>query len=353
MTRVLGRSLVAGLAAVLVAATMMAAPAQAQARSRGTDVVSRAVNFPVANLNRTLSLCLPDGETYTVRARLVGPRSEVLGADADRINVLVHDGATGGWFWNLRRHPAYDYAGSLARQGETSLVIDRLGYDRSPLPHGTSTCLGADAEMLHQIVQHLRSGNYEFADPGNGTTPAAQHVVVHGHGLGASIAQVEEAHYRDVEGLVLMSWTDTGHSPLAVDLASRQSATCLQGAGYARFAPTAATFRNGMFATAPRGVQRTAAGLANADPCGDVLSLATNLVASRLAAAQVTPPVLLLYGDKDAYTRDAGPARQAASYLSAESVTTHVTKGTGSALPLEASAPATRTRVLRWLRGLN
>ena len=150
-----------------------------------------------------------------------------------------------------------------------------------------------------------------------------------------------------------MSWTDTGHSPLAVDLASRQSATCLQGAGYARFAPTAATFRNGMFATAPRGVQRTAARLANADPCGDVLSLATNLVASRLAAAQVTPPVLLLYGDKDAYTRDGAAARQAASYLSAESVTTDVVKGAGSALPLEASAPATRTRVLRWLRSLN
>ena len=353
----LGKVLVASLVGGLVSALMIgvapapggAAPA-AGAGGDGSDVVSRQVVFAAENTNTSSVVCVPDDRTYRLRARLVGPRSEVLGADADRINVLVHDATTGGWFWNLRKHPAYDYAGRLARKGETSLVLDRLGYDSSPLSDGKDTCLGAQAGMLHQVVQHLRSGHYTFTDPSNGSTPAAQHVVVHGHSLGASIAQVEAGTYDDVDALVLMSWTDLGHTRPAVDGASHQSASCLSGRGYAPFASSATQFRRGLFATAPAAVQRTASRKRNPDPCGDVLSLSTNLLGSRLAAAQVEAPVLLLFGGRDAYTRDGAAAHQVASYTSSVKVTTHLAKGSGNALPLERSAPQTRQRVERWLR---
>jgi pimeloyl-ACP methyl ester carboxylesterase len=336
-------ALVATLALVVPSS---AGPAPA---GRGSDVLARDVVFEVENANTTPVACRPDNRSYRLRGRLVGPRSEVAGADADRINVLVHDTTTGAWFWHLRRHPAYDYATQLARRGETSLVLDRLGYDRSPLRDGRATCLGAHADMLHQVVQHLRSGAYRFTGTDDGT-PAAQHVVVHGHSLGASIAQVEAATFDDVDGLVLMSWADSGPSREAVEAASRQSATCLQGREYAPFTTSRAAFRRGLFVTAPPRVQATASRLRNSDPCGDVLSYSSNLLTSGLTASRVEAPVLLLFGTRDAYTSEGAARRQAASFSSARSVRTRLVRGAGNALPLERSAPQTRALVGRWLR---
>ena len=219
MARPVRLVLTAVLAGVL--ATLLSGPPAAASpnEARPRQVVERAVVFEVSNVNSTSVACVADGETYQLRGRLVGPRNEVLGADADRVNVLVHDTATGGWFWNLRQHPRYDYATQLARRGETSLVLDRLGYDRSPLADGNATCLGAQADMLHQVVQHLRSAKYAFANS-DARAPSAQRVVLHGHSLGASIAQVEAATYDDVDALVVMSWADNGPSQFAVDAAS-------------------------------------------------------------------------------------------------------------------------------------
>ena len=339
-------TLVAGVLAALPAAST-AAPSEPRDARAGKGI-SRSVVFEVQNVNGTTVACRPDGDSYRLRGRLVGPRSEVHGADADRINALVHDTSTGGWFWNLRKHPRYDYATQLAARGETSLVLDRLGYDRSPLADGNATCLGAQADMLHQVVQKLRSGNYRFTHDEN-STPSAQHVVVHGHSLGASIAQVEAATYDDVAALVLMSWADSGPSQLALDAASRQSATCLQGKDYAPFATTRGSFRAGLFATAPGKVQASASRLRNPDPCGDVLSYASNQLTSGLSAGEVEAPVLLLFGGRDALTRDGAPRQQADSYSSSESVTLHVSKRAGNALPLEKSAPRTQQRVGDWL----
>lgn len=345
--RLVVTTLVAGVLAALPAGST-ATPAEPR-DARAGKVVSRAVVFEVQNVNSTAVACRPDGDSYQLRGRLVGPRSEVLAADADRINALVHDTSTGGWFWNLRKHPRYDYATQLAARGETSVVLDRLGYDRSPLEDGNATCLGAQADMLHQVVQKLRSGTYRFARDAERKTPSAQHVVVHGHSLGASIAQVEAATYDDVAALVLMSWADSGPSQLAVDAASRQSATCLQGEDYAPFATTRRSFRAGLFATAPAKVQSSASGLRNPDPCGDVLSYASNQLTSGLSAGEVEAPVLLLFGGRDALTRDGAPRQQADSYTSSESVTLHVTRRAGNALPLEKSAPRTQSRVSDWL----
>src|SRR6478672_7758385 len=123
--------LVLGVLALVVVPALPQAAASATAPARSVDVVSRPVVFDLENTNATPLPCLPDNKSYRVRGVLVGPRSEVLRADADRVNVLVHDLGTGSWFWHLGRHPAYDYAGRLASHGETSLVLDRLGYGRS------------------------------------------------------------------------------------------------------------------------------------------------------------------------------------------------------------------------------
>jgi pimeloyl-ACP methyl ester carboxylesterase len=338
-----------GVLSALLGTLVVAPPAPATPAPRaGSGVVSRAVVFEVENTNETGVVCTADNQSYELRGRLVGPAPALDGTGGPiRVNVLVHGLSAGSWFWNLRQRPSYDYATRLAERGETALVLNRLGYGSSGLPDGNGTCLGAQAQMLHQVVQHLRSGRYDFADPAHGPTPAAAHVVTQGHGLGAAVAQVEAAEFDDVDGLVLMSWTDRGATPLAARTATAQRAECTTGGDYATLADSRADYRRLLFASAPTSVQRTASRLRAADPCGDVASVPAFLLASNLAAGRVDAPVLLLYGSKDALNRADARADQAASYPTA--VTTRTFAGAGSALPLERSAGKVRAAVLRWL----
>ena len=346
VVRIVVTALLAGLATLPLAA----GPAVA-AGPAGTDVVRRTVLFETTNVNGTEVPCTSDGQARRLRATLVGPRNEVLASTADRVNVLVHDRSTGSWFWNLRSNPAYDYATRLAARGETSLVLDRLGYDANPLADGNDTCIGAQATMLHQVVQHLRAGKYAFATSDD-KAPSAVQVVLHGHAVGAAIAQLEAATFDDVDGLALMSWVDGGASDRAREEGSQQAATCLEGADYAHFG-SRREFSRLSFTTAPRKIRRVATERRNPGPCGDVLSLAQMELASAQTTREVEPPVLLLYGSRDAMIRKDAAGAQADRYSSAERVTTRTTRGAGNALVLEETAPRTRRQVLRWLGSLD
>jgi pimeloyl-ACP methyl ester carboxylesterase len=339
------------LMTLLAASLTPASAAPGTSAERSPRVVNRGVVFDLDNTSGALLRCQGDDRTYQVRGRLVGPRRDVLGRGGPlRVNVLVHDIGTGGWFWNPRRHPHYDYATQLARRGETSLVIDRLGYDSSPLRDGNDTCLDAHANMLHQVVQHLRSGRYDFAS-GRATTPHASRVVVHSHGVGASIAQVEAARFDDTDGLVLMSWAGSTPSTLETEQAQQQRWACRRGRGYAPYGATVAEYRRLLFATATVHVQRTAVRRRNPTPCGDVASLDQVMLSSTVSAARVEVPVLVMTGSRDARVRQQA-AQAAGAFGSSREVTAHTVPGAGSALPLEASAPVTRRLVLRWLRAL-
>jgi alpha-beta hydrolase superfamily lysophospholipase len=343
---VLAAALLGPVAAV---AGMSPGPAAA---ATGPRVVSHAVAFDVENTNSdgTGVACSADDRSYTLRGRLIGPARDVSGLGGSfRADVLVHGLGVGRWFWDMRSHPYYDYATHLARRGETVLVFDRLGYGASRLADGHATCLGAQAEMLHQVVQDLRSGRFRFTDGTRTTPPAAAHVVVQGHGVGAAIAQVEAAAFDDVDGLVLMSWTDRGATALATRAAARQNAACLTS-DYAPFATSAAQFQSLMFTSAPRAVQRTAAANRAPDPCGDAASLLPLLAGTNLGAGNVDAPVLLMYGADDKLNRAAARDQQASAYRTP--VTTRTFAHSGSALPLEASAGRVRTAVLRWLHRL-
>lgn len=348
-TRVV-RTLLAGLLVGALSGALLGAVAgQGSAAGAEQPVISRDVVFTLTNTNDTDVPCLADGAAYTVSGRLVGPRQEVLGqAGSTRINVLVHDAGTGGWFWNLTSTPRFDYAGSLAARGETSLVLDRLGFDASPLADGNATCLGAQATMLHQVVQHLRSGIYEYVDRPGATVPHGAQVVLHGHGVGAAVAQLEAAEFDDVDGLVVMGWSDAGASQTAVAEAARQTGACMDD-DYAAYGASPAEFRSLLFASAPASVQRTALSLRNDTPCGDVTSLLGTVGALNLGTGSIEAPVLVLQGGRDVRTRDTEAGTQADRYRSAESVTARTFAGAGSALPLEAQAPAVRRAVLSWL----
>lgn len=350
------RTLLVGLVAGALTGALVGAVAGQSAASSassapqgrdGRDVIVRDVEFTLTNLNETSVPCTADGREYTVTGRLVGPRDEVQGrAGSTRVNVLVHDAGTGGWFWNLTDSPRHDYAGRLAEHGETSLVLDRLGFGGSTLSDGRATCLGAQATMLHQVVQNLRAGIYRFADRPRRSVVHASQVVVHGHGVGAAVAQLEAAEFHDTEGLVVMGWSDLGASPAAVQTAAEQTRVCLDD-DYAAYGATPAEFRSLLFASALPSVQRRAVQQRSATPCGDVTSLLGTVGVLSIDTGAIKAPVLLLRGGRDARTR--GDDDQAGRYESAESVTAHTFARAGSALPLERQAPQVRRSVLDWL----
>ena len=339
--------------AASAASPASAASAASAGKSRPTKVATRTVVFDLANTNDTDVACLPDNRAHQVRGRLVGPQKMVRGnARSSRINVLVHDAGTGAWFWNQRRYPAFDYATQLAQRGQTFLVLDRLGYDRSPLADGDDTCLGAQAHLLHQVVQKLYAGTYRFTGRGIGDPPHAGTVVVQGHGTGAAIAQIEAAEYDDTAGLVLMSWSGRNASADAVAEARRQSPVCARGATYAPFGASAMDFRRLLFASAPTRVQRSAVRLRNSTPCGDVTSLASAVSVTATSASKVEVPVLLMFGSADRRLRPGTARATARSFSNSRGVSLAVVRGAGSALPLERQAPRTRGTVLRWLKRL-
>lgn len=334
---------------VQAAAVSPAAAKNSSGNSSGNSVRSRRVSFEVVNTNETSVACRGDNRNYTVRGRLIGPRKVVNGyGGAARFNVLVHDAGTGGWFWNLRRTPRYDYATQLAKKGETSLVLDRLGYDTSPLSNGRGTCLGAQATMLKQVIQKLYAGTYNHPGPSQ-SPPHAGSIVVHGHGTGAAIAQLEAAEFKDTAGLVLMSWSGAnGASTADISQARRQFGDCLLGASRAAYGASASDYRNLLFGRATGRVKNTAVRLRNATPCGDVTSLAAAALTADTSATGVRVPVLVLVGSNDRRVR--GGAQDAASaFTRSPSVRARTISGAGSALPLEKSAPKTRRIVKRWL----
>jgi hypothetical protein len=325
------------------------APAPARAAD-GRRVLSREIAFRVFNTQGGLLPCHtgPDDREVTVRARLVGPARVVRGrGGATTFNLMVHDAGTGGWFWHLRDRPAYDHATQLAKQGQTSVVLDRLGYDRSPLRDGTGTCLNAQVGMVHQIVQHLYAGQYAPTRGGrDAPRPHASHVVLHGHGTGATIARLESARYRDVQALVLVSPASTSATGTAMRALGDQTAACVTGAGFAPYGATAREYRGLLFASATPAVQGAATRLRNSTPCGDVASLVGTLLEAQ--ARPVDVPTLVLRGAADA--RSSGAA---VSTTGKGRVVRRTFAGAGSALPLERQAPAVRRAVLRFVRSLD
>ncbi len=125
-----------------------------------TDI---AVSFQVRNVNRSKLPCHADGKTYTVNGHLVAPRGSLShGVRMDAVTLYLHGLGVGQFFWRFRNVPGYDHAAAQARAGHASVVIDRLGYDLSGKPYGKKICLGARADIAHQIITDLRTGHYSI-----------------------------------------------------------------------------------------------------------------------------------------------------------------------------------------------
>lgn len=338
-------------AAVVIPGVASAQPAP----SSSPEASSVPISFQVHNVNRSKLACASDGATYTVRGHLVRPTGAPSGADT--ATLYLHGLALGEFFWDYQGVPGYDYAAAQAAAGQTSVVIDRLGYGASDKPAGPDICIGSQADIAHQMVTALRSGSYQL---GSGTNaPAFPKVVLAGHSLGGTIAQVEAYSFGDINGMIVMSFTDGGNSALAKEDVASWTKACASGGmhvtdqsgptGYAPFSPPALAEQSFFFNADPTILAAAKAKMVR-DPCGDQTSFMPAIKADLAHVGEINVPILFVIGDKDALFPPQGAAQQVASYTASPSVTSAMIPGASHALTLEPNHQLLRSTVTDWLR---
>lgn len=345
--------------ALAVLGVGLVAPGVASAQPASTSGTSESVpiSFQVNNVNRSKIACASDGKTYTVRGHLVRPSTAVVGRGmTGPVTLYLHGLGLGEVFWDFQGVPGYDYAAAEAAAGQTSVVIDRLGYGASDKPAGPGICIGSQADIAHQMVVALREGRYQL---GSGASPDMfPQVILAGHSLGAAIAQAEAYSFGDIDGLILMSYTDQGISTLTkVDVES-WTAACASGGmhvtdstgptGYAPFAPSTLAAQT-FFLNPDLAVQNAILGKGVRDPCGDQTSFMTSVSADMAHLGEIKVPILFVVGAKDALFPPPANNAQILRYSGSPSVTSVTIPGASHALTLVPSRRILQTTVLRWL----
>jgi pimeloyl-ACP methyl ester carboxylesterase len=320
-------------------------------------VVKRPVTFQVRNIDRSTFACPSDGAAYEVKGHLVGPAADVGPAATGghrSVTLYLHGFSSGQFFWNFSAAPRYDYAAALARAGHASVVIDRLGYGASGHPAGNETCLGAQADIAHQIIGELRSGDYSLE---GGSSLSFDRVALAGHSSGGVIANLEAISFDDADGLVAMAYTPqvTAHafeqfyaSRIACDAGGRPAYSNGPGS-YADFFQSDADFQASVFHSVEPVVRNEATRLRAPDPCGDGASIISALVADLKSLGQVKVPVLVVCGREDAVTPDFACPYLKRRYTGSRDASLVYIKNAGHALTLERTAPTFRRRVAGWL----
>jgi pimeloyl-ACP methyl ester carboxylesterase len=347
------RTLAVAALSLLAAATI--APA-AFARSR--KVASQAVTFTVQNIDRSKLVCGADGATYQIKGHVVGPRSGLVKSSraptasaarrGPRTTLYLHGLGLGEWFWHFTSVPGYDYASAQAKRGHFSVVIDRLGYGASGHPDGNRTCLGAQADIAHQIVQALKSGSYAVA---SGKPRKYRRVALAGHSASGEISILEAYSYRDVNALVVVAFSFS-NLPAANTAFGNQRNQCQSGQtvgpGYAFFGQTSAEFEQTFFHSAVPAVRSRAVPQHPADPCGINLSLIDAINQQRAGARKIKVPALVICGANDALYAPFACEAQAERFGSRDKRSI-IIRNAGHGLPLERPAKRFRAKLGGWL----
>lgn len=360
--RLLASVALLGASAAVVASTVgpaTAAPARGHAPSyqRADDAVGQwPISFRVRNVNRSKVPCASDGKTYTVRGHLVGPASAIrYGHRQDPVTLYLHGLSFGQFFWRFRDVRGYDYATNQARHGQTSVVIDRLGYGASDKLPGKQICVGSRADIAHQMVSQLRSGQYRLD---GASRPRFDKVVLAGHSYGGQIAQVEAYSFGDIDGLIVVSYTDVGRSALLASNGAYAAKICARGGmpvapggpgGYAPFGPPAKAAQ-ALFHTVDPRVLAAALPKLTLDPCGDTASFTKATRIDLANVRRIHVPVLLVGGGSDALFPPPALQRQAALYTGTRELNVVTLPATAHAVTLERTHHQFERAVRSWVR---
>ncbi len=320
----------------------------------------RAVTFTVENVNRSLVPCPTGGGTVEIHGHVVGP--DPLPSD---VTLYLHGLAFDERFWRFRELPDLDFAAKLSDRGHASVTIDRLGYGESTTPaNGTlGSCLGAQADIAHQIIEQLRSGEYSIE---HGTAPSFERVAIAGHSVGGAIAQLEAYSFGDVDGLLVLEWADLGFSPDITVAFLQTGLDCvLSSDGYSFMGRTDSEFDHLFFntqrpllpmlplidkqATADAAVISAVNEVRSKDPCGDKLSIPASIVLSIVGLAKIKVPTLLVCGGDDAIFPPPACDVQKLRYPNVRDLTAQTIPRTGHTLTLGFTAEEVRGVVSDWL----
>jgi pimeloyl-ACP methyl ester carboxylesterase len=332
----------------------------AAADAKFNRVGSFPVTFQVANTDRSELVCGTDGATYQIKGYLTGPKALLRSSRAKKraVTLYLHGLGFGEWFWHATALAgasaprSLDYALNQAEAGHVSVTIDRLGYDNSGHPNGYQSCLGGQADIAHQVIQQLRNGSYTVT----GRAPVRfKKVALAGHSIGAQIAMIEAYSFRDIDALVIASFSFQNLPRAQVALGPTRDA-CLAGGepaepgaptGYAYFGqPTEADFAAIMFRGPPPAFALAGR---NRDPCGDINSIIPALLQQQSQLPSVRVPLLVICGTKDALFGPLGCEGQAGRFTRNRHVDLQLVRKAPHAITLEHPASTFRRKVSRWL----
>jgi hypothetical protein len=349
-------------AGCLLAAVSLAVAAPAAAADDGA-IVDRPVAFKVTNTNTSGVPCESDGADYTVRGHLVAPRSALEGAGSRAVTVYLHGFNVGGFMWHPPGAPQLDHPAALARLGHVSIVVDKLGYDSSEHPHGSRMCLGSSADVTHQLVEKLRSGDYAVT---GGRPTTFSRVVLAGHDSGATVADIEAYSYQDIDALVHFTWADQGFTETAITAYAELLPTCASGGEPAEQGPPArddpaggprgyvlflndAKIREEQRNTEPKVVDRLMR-LWNRNPCGEYALVPEAVQINRQRLPEIRVPVLYGYGEFEFLWTPEGLAEQAELYRGSRDLTTVVIRKAGHFPQFSRVASVFHSTIAGWLR---
>lgn len=348
---------VAAGALLPASAAVAGEPAAARALTATSDVARVPVTFTVKNVNRSKLPCQTDGSTRRIRGELIGPRASLSAGRVQAVTMYLHGLEFGRFLWSFRAVPGYDYAAQQAAKGQVSLVLDRLGYDGSDKPGGLASCLGGQADIAHQIVDQLRSGEFKAGD-GAGR-PTFRKVVLAGHSVSGVIAQLTAYSFRNIDGLIVVASGDRGPSPLAQRTLAGSLERCDRGGeraegpgtprNYAFYAPSPDAFATSVFADAEPAVVAATKALRNRNPCGDLRTFAPGIQTDLKNVGSITVRVLVILGREDLLFPPPTGRRQVALLTGSKDVSLREISGVGHAITLERKASRFRSAVEDWL----
>ena len=136
------------------------------------------------------------GASYSVAGRLCWQ-----GELTDQtVQVLTAGISYNSAYWDWPLEPGrYSYVQAATTAGYATFAYDRLGSGSSDHPDALSLDLPAEVNVLHQLVQGLRTGTIGGH--------AFDKVITVGHSYGSAISGIEANAYNDVDGVILSGIT--------------------------------------------------------------------------------------------------------------------------------------------------
>ncbi|ALG05861.1 alpha/beta hydrolase [Kibdelosporangium phytohabitans] len=133
--------------------------------------------------------------TLTVVPQTMYGRLCLPAGGSNTVHVLIPGGTYNSSYWDIGYSPqTRSYRQALNEAGHATLALDRLGTGRSTIPLSVLLTAITEAEVVHEVVQQLRSG---------ARGPKFGKIILGGHSFGSGVAIIEAGTFKDVDGVLI------------------------------------------------------------------------------------------------------------------------------------------------------